>query len=45
MLKVDLQLDYTDGSFVVYRGFHAGRADAPANWLGEGDGYGAWDYT
>ena len=25
----DLQLDYTDGTFVGYRGFHAGRADAP----------------
>ncbi|KRF23234.1 beta-glucosidase [Phycicoccus sp. Soil803] len=41
----DLQLDYTDGSFVGYRGFHAGRAAAPAHWLGAGDGYGAWDYT
>jgi beta-glucosidase len=40
----DLQLDYTDGSFIGYRGFHAGRAAAPAHWLGEGDGYGAWDY-
>lgn len=40
----DLQLDYTDGSFVGYRGFHAGRAAAPAYWLGEGEGYGAWDY-
>lgn len=40
-----LQLDYDDGSFIGYRGFHAGRAAAPAHWLGEGDGYGAWDYT
>lgn len=40
----DLQLDYTDGLFVGYRGFHAGHADAPAHWLGAGDGYGSWDY-
>ncbi len=40
----DLQLDYTDGTFVGYRGFHAGRADAPAYWLGAGDGYGSWEY-
>jgi beta-glucosidase len=40
----DLQLDYTDGTFVGYRGFHAGRADAPAHWLGAGEGYGSWDY-
>ncbi|WP_344136966.1 beta-glucosidase family protein [Pedococcus bigeumensis] len=41
----DLQLDYADGTFVGYRGFHAGRAPAPAHWLGEGEGYGAWEYT
>jgi beta-glucosidase len=40
----DLQLDYTDGLFVGYRGFHAGHADAPAHWLGAGEGYGSWDY-
>ena len=40
----DLQLEYTDGTFVGYRGFHAGRADAPAHWLGAGEGYGSWDY-
>jgi beta-glucosidase len=40
----DLQLEYTDGSFIGYRGFHAGRAEAPAFWLGAGEGYGAWEY-
>jgi beta-glucosidase len=40
----DLQLEYTDGTFVGYRGFHAGRADPPAHWLGAGEGYGSWDY-
>lgn len=40
----DLQLDYTDGLFVGYRGFHAGHADTPAHWLGAGEGYGSWDY-
>jgi beta-glucosidase len=40
----DLRLDYTDGTFIGYRGFHAGRAPSPAHWLGEGQGYGSWDY-
>lgn len=40
----DLHLEYTDGTFVGYRGFHAGHADPPAYWLGGGDGYGAWVY-
>ncbi|GAB3441295.1 glycoside hydrolase family 3 C-terminal domain-containing protein [Phycicoccus ginsengisoli] len=40
----DLQLEYTDGTFVGYRGFHAGRAPAPAFWLGAGEGYAAWEY-
>jgi beta-glucosidase len=44
VVPTDLQLEYTDGSFVGYRGFHAGRAPAPAFWLGAGDGYGAWEY-
>lgn len=41
----DLQLDYDDGTFIGYRGFHAGRAPAPAHWLGAGEGYATWDYT
>ena len=41
----ELQLEYTDGTFVGYRGFHAGRADAPAHWLGAGEGYGSWEYA
>ncbi|SDP52490.1 beta-glucosidase [Pedococcus dokdonensis] len=41
----DLQLDYTDGSFVGYRGWFAGRADPPAYWLGAGEGYGTWEYA
>ncbi len=39
-----LVLEYTDGTFVGYRGFAAGHAPAPAHWLGAGDGYGAWSY-
>ncbi|WP_460966922.1 beta-glucosidase family protein [Pedococcus soli] len=39
-----LTLEYTDGTFVGYRGFAAGHAPAPAHWLGAGDGYGAWTY-
>ena len=44
VVPTDLQLDYTDGTFVGYRGFHAGHADAPAHWLGAGEGYGSWEY-
>jgi beta-glucosidase len=40
----DLKLEYTDGTFIGYRGFHAGRAKPPAHWLGDGQGYGSWDY-
>nr|WP_238338297.1 glycoside hydrolase family 3 C-terminal domain-containing protein [Pedococcus badiiscoriae] len=40
----DLQLEYTDGVFIGYRGFHAGHAEPPAHWLGAGDGYGSWEY-
>jgi beta-glucosidase len=40
----DLTLEYADGTFVGYRGFHAGRAEAPAYWLGAGEGYSTWDY-
>jgi beta-glucosidase len=40
----ELHLDYTDGTFVGYRGFHAGHAPAPAFWFGAGDGYGSWEY-
>ncbi|GAA4720916.1 glycoside hydrolase family 3 C-terminal domain-containing protein [Pedococcus ginsenosidimutans] len=39
-----LTLEYRDGTFIGYRGFAAGRAAAPAHWLGAGDGYGAWTY-
>jgi beta-glucosidase len=44
VVPTDLQLDYTDGTFVGYRGFHASHADAPAYWLGAGEGYGSWAY-
>jgi beta-glucosidase len=44
VVPTDLRLEYTDGTFVGYRGFAAGRAQAPAWWFGHGLGYGAWDY-
>ncbi|WP_270887045.1 beta-glucosidase family protein [Pedococcus sp. 5OH_020] len=40
-----LALEYTDDTYVGYRGFHAGLSDAPAHWLGAGDGYGSWEYA
>ena len=44
VVPTDLRLDYTDGTFVGYRGFHAGHADPPAHWMGAGEGYGSWEY-
>ena len=38
-------MEYAEGSFIGYRGHHAGRAPAPALWFGHGLGYGAWDYS
>lgn len=39
-------LDYSEGRFLGYRG-HApyGQAPEPAHWLGEGQGYGSWEYA
>jgi beta-glucosidase len=45
VVPTDLRLEYTDGTFVGYRGFAAGRAKAPAWWFGHGLGYASWDYT
>ncbi|MDF2091364.1 glycoside hydrolase family 3 C-terminal domain-containing protein [Knoellia sp. 3-2P3] len=44
VVPTDLRLEYTDGTFVGYRGFAAGHAKAPAWWFGHGLGYGSWDY-
>ncbi|GAB4067953.1 glycoside hydrolase family 3 C-terminal domain-containing protein [Angustibacter speluncae] len=39
-----LRLEYADDVFVGHRGWVAGRAPAPAHWLGAGEGYGSWEY-
>lgn len=44
VVPTNLRLEYTDGTFVGYRGFAAGRAKAPAWWFGHGQGYASWDY-
>ena len=36
---------YDEGTFIGYRGHHAGTAPAPAFWLGHGLGYSTWDYA
>jgi beta-glucosidase len=36
---------YTEGTFIGYRGHHAGLAIAPAFWFGHGLGYSTWDYA
>ncbi|MHC6177556.1 beta-glucosidase family protein [Glutamicibacter endophyticus] len=40
-----LRLDYTDGSFIGYRGYAAGHAAEPLFYFGHGLGYGQWQYT
>ncbi|GIF20668.1 beta-glucosidase [Actinoplanes tereljensis] len=42
---VDGKLVYSEGTFIGYRGHFAGKAPAPAFWLGHGLGYGKWEYT
>jgi beta-glucosidase len=37
-------LAYDEGPFIGYRGHFAGRAPAPAFWLGHGLGYATWRY-
>ncbi|MGZ4443193.1 MAG: glycoside hydrolase family 3 C-terminal domain-containing protein [Nocardioidaceae bacterium] len=41
---VDGVLEYTEGPFLGYRGYAAGRAPAPLFWFGHGLGYGHWAY-
>jgi len=38
-------VQYREGTYIGYRGHHAGHAPAPAFWFGHGLGYGAWEYT
>ena len=42
---VDGDLRYTEGTFIGYRGHHAGTASTPAFWLGHGLGYSTWEYA
>jgi beta-glucosidase len=42
---VDGRVEYREGTFIGYRGHHAGRAAAPAFWFGHGLGYSTWDYS
>jgi len=38
------RLEYTEGTFIGYRGHWAGKAPAPAFWFGHGLGYATWEY-
>ncbi len=42
---VDGDIEYTEGTFIGYRGHYAGNAPAPKFWLGHGLGYSTWDYS
>ncbi|MFG1994756.1 beta-glucosidase [Actinoplanes sp. NPDC048988] len=42
---VDGELRYDEGTFIGYRGYYAGKAAAPAFWLGHGLGYATWEYS
>jgi beta-glucosidase len=44
VVPVDLRLEYGEGTFIGYRGFHAGHVAPPAYWFGAGEGYGEWHY-
>jgi beta-glucosidase len=39
------KLEYTEGTYLGYRGHFAGHAPAPAFWLGHGLGYSTWEYS
>jgi beta-glucosidase len=41
---VEGAVEYTEGTFIGYRGHFADRAPAPAFWFGHGLGYGTWSY-
>jgi beta-glucosidase len=41
---VDGNVEYTEGTYIGYRGHHAGHAPEPAFWFGHGLGYTTWDY-
>jgi beta-glucosidase len=41
----DGDLVYSEGTFIGYRGHHAGQAPPPAFWFGHGLGYSTWDYS
>jgi beta-glucosidase len=42
---VDGAIVYSEGTYIGYRGHYAGRAEAPAFWLGHGLGYSTWAYA
>ncbi|MBO9553401.1 glycoside hydrolase family 3 C-terminal domain-containing protein [Cellulomonas sp.] len=42
---VDGDIEYTEGTFIGYRGHWAGTAPTPAFWLGHGLGYSTWSYS
>ncbi|GIG23415.1 beta-glucosidase [Cellulomonas chitinilytica] len=42
---VDGDIEYTEGTFIGYRGHWAGTVPTPAFWLGHGLGYSTWEYT
>ncbi|MFG1603378.1 glycoside hydrolase family 3 C-terminal domain-containing protein [Actinoplanes sp. NPDC049265] len=39
------KLEYTEGTYIGYRGHYAGHAPTPAFWLGHGLGYATWEYA
>ena len=42
---VDLDLVYSEGTFIGYRGHEAGLAPDPLFWFGHGLGYATWEYA
>jgi beta-glucosidase len=44
VVPTDGALTYTEGPFIGYKGYYAGKAEGPLFWLGHGLGYGSWEY-
>jgi beta-glucosidase len=44
VVPTDGKLEYTEGTYIGYRGHFAHKAPAPAFWLGHGLGYSTWEY-
>src|SRR5437588_386124 len=45
VMPVNGEVRYSEGPFIAYRGYAAGKAPPPAFWFGHGLGYSSWAYS